>query len=453
MQNKFTLLLLPLLISGCISLDPEYKRPVNVIPNEAVYIEDTENKVIIEDSLYWKNYIQNEKLLFIVKAALENNKDLSIALSNIKIASERYGVESSNRFPNLNLDIGGQKGKAVSKYESSKIDISITSYEIDIVNRLKSLSTAALELYLNTEEARNAKEILIRSEVIKSYYEIAYYKSAYNISKQTEKNNLENLNLIEKRFNNGLSREKDFNDANSQYLKSKSDSLMYSTNINKSINSLNYIIGANVDNNLLPKGVEELKSTIKPLNRTLDSKILLNRPDILAAEHILRSKNANIGAARAEFFPRIKLTAASGIASNDLTGLFNNNYTTWGLAPSISIPIFDAGKNRSNLEIAKEEKEIAIKEYEKVLQKSFYELLDELEIKKTIKERLITYEKVIELSKNSYKLANKSYELGYSGYIDVLVAQQNLYNSQMQYLSLNRENFYNEISLYKVLGY
>lgn len=453
MQNKFTLLLLPLLISGCISLDPVYNRPANVIPNESFSINDTENKIVVEDDLYWKNYIQNKKLLKVVAAALESNKDLSIAVSNIEVARARYGVKKSNRLPSLDLSMGGQKGKADTNYESAKIDVSITSYEIDIVNRLKSLSTSALESYLNTEEVRNAKEILIRSEVVKSYYDVAYYRTAYNISEKTEKNNLENLNLIEKRFNNGLSKEKDLNDAKSQYLKSKSDKLMYATNINKSINALNYIIGEKVDDKLLPKNVFELDGSLKQLNRQLDSSILLNRPDILASEHILRAKNANIGAARAAFFPRIKLTASTGIASNDLSALFNNNYTTWGLAPSISIPIFDAGVNRGNLDIAKAENEIAIKEYEKILQKSFYELLDELEIKKTIQYRLKSYKEVVDLSNKSYMLSNKAYKIGVSGYIDVLVSQQNLYSSEMQYLSLNRDNFYNEISLYKVLGY
>lgn len=453
MQNKFTLLLLPLVISGCISLDPEYNRPENIIPNESLYVEDTETKIVIEDDLYWKNYIQNKKLLNIVEYALKNNKDLSIAVSNIEIARARYGIEKSNKIPNLNLDMSGQKGQSPNPYESSKLELSIAAYEIDIFNRVKSLSKAALESYLNTEEARNYKEILIRSEVIKSYYEIAYNKSAYNISKKTEKSTLENLNLIEKRFNIGLSREKDLNDAKNLYLVAKAEKLMYETNINKSINALNYIIGEKLDDKMLPNSIEDLNNSIKPLNKSFNSDILLNRPDILAAEHVLKSKNANIGAARAAFFPRIKLTATGGIASNELSGLFNSNYTTWGLLPSISIPIFDAGKNKSNLDIANAENNIALKEYEKILQKSFYEVLDELAIKKNINERFQSYEKILEYSTNSYKLSKKSYELGVSGYIEVLIAQQSLYNNEIKYINLNREKFYNDVSIYKVLGY
>lgn len=453
MQNKFTLLLLPLIISGCVSLDPEYNRPENIIPNESLYVEDTENKIVVEDDLYWKNYIQNKKLLNIVEYALENNKDLSIAISNIEVARARYGIEKSNKLPNLNLDMSGQKGDSQSPYESSKIELNIASYEIDIFNRVKSLSTSALELYLNTEEARNYKEILIRSEVIKSYYEIAYNNSAYNISKKTEKSTLENLNLIEKRFNMGLSKEKDLNDAKNLYLIAKAEKLMYETNINKSINALNYIIGAKIDDKMLPKNIEELNGSIKPLNKVINSDVLLNRPDILAAEHVLKSKNANIGAARASFFPRIKLTANGGIASNDLSGLFNSNYTAWGLMPSISIPIFDAGKNKNNLDIANAENNIALKEYEKTLQKSFYEVLDELAVKKNINERLQSYSQILEYSEKSYKLSKKSYELGLSGYIEVLISQQNLYNNEIKYINLNREKFYNDVSVYKVLGY
>lgn len=453
MKSKFTLLLLPLVISGCISLEPKYQKPENVIPTEFNNYGDTENKVVVPDDLFWKNYVQNEKLKKVIDLALINNKDLSIALSNIEVSRAKYGIEKSNRIPNVSLDYTGQKGKAENEIDNAKLDVTMTSYELDIFGRVKNLSKSALEDYLNTEESRNAKEILIRSEVIKAYYDIAYYKSALEISINTENSTYSNLNLVQKRLDNGLSKEKDLNDAKSLYFKSKSERLMYQTNIEKSINALNYLVGEKIPDNLLPKNVKELNNSIKDIKQSFDSEVLLNRPDILSAEHILKSKNANIGAARAAFFPRISLTASSGIASNDLSALFNNNYNTWGIIPNISIPIFDAGKNKSNLEVSKAEKDIALKTYEQTLQKAFYEVLDELAIKSNIGERIYSYDNFIKANKKSYELANKSYELGVSSYLEVLIAQQNLYNAEIQDLSLKREEFYNKISLYKVLGY
>lgn len=453
MQNKFTLLILPLIISGCVNLAPEYKKPDNIIPKEIVNI-GIEDNVIVPDDLFWKNYINNEKLKKVVDLGLLNNKDLKIAINNIEIARAKYGIEKSNRLPQIDINYNGQIGKTESnELDSASLNANISSYELDIFSRVKNLSESALQDYLNTTEIRNYNEILIRNEIIKSYYDIAYYKEAFNISKKSEMNNYKNLDIIQKRLDNGLSTEKDLSDAKSSYYKSKSDSLMYKTNVDKSINYLNYLIGMKLDDSLLPNGTKELNKSIKNLDKNFNSEILLNRPDILAAEHVLKSKNANIGAARAAFFPKISLTASNGIASNDLSALFNNNFNTWSFIPNISIPIFNAGKNRSNLEISIAEQKNALVSYEKTLQKAFYDVLDQLSIKANMESRLNSYNEVLKSSSLSYDLSMKSYNLGAKSYLEVLIAERALYSYQIQNLELEKENFYSQVDIYKVLGY
>lgn len=456
MKNKFTLLILPLAISGCMSLEPKYEKPINTIPVDFSFNNymDTEYKVVIAEELYWKNYIKNEKLKKVVESAIINNKDIAIAISNIEVARAKYGIEKSNKVPSFDLNYSGQKGNSDNvSIDSSKLDVTVTSYELDIFGRIKNLSNSALEVYSNSEDVKNTTEILIRSEVIKAYYDVAHYKTAYLISKKTEISTKNNLELVKKRLDNGIAKEKDLNDAKSLYLKSSFEKLTYSTNIEKSINYLNYIVGEKVPDKYLPKDISELKNAISNLDKNFNSDILLNRPDILGAEHMLKSKNANIGAARAAFFPRISLTASTGIASNDLSALFNNNFSSWLIIPNINIPIFDGGKNKSNLEVSEAEKEIALKTYEKTLQKAFYEVLDELAIKSKINDRLSAYNLFVVNNEKSYNLAKVSYKLGLSNYLDVLISQQSFYGSELQELSVKREDFYNKISLYKVLGY
>lgn len=457
MKSKFTLLILPLVISGCISLDPDVKKSEGIIPdtfpNDGIY-KNTGTDEITQDELRWDYYVINPKMKNVISISLENNKDLRIALANIEAAKAQYGITKSDRLPTINAGISGSKGRTANGIsESYQADFGISSFEIDLFGRVQSLSTSALESFLATQEAKRTTELTIISETSKAYYTIALAKSQLKIAQKTELSTYESWNVINKRVEAGVANSKDLSDVESTYYKAKSDVYAYKTQVEQSINALNALVGQSVSKELLPNGVDELEYSIKDINLSVDSQILYKRPDVLSAEHQLLAANANIGAARAAFFPRITLTTSKGIASPELSSLFRDNINVWNFSPSISLPIFDYGRNKANLNYSKAELDKYVATYEKAVQNAFKEVSDELARKGTIDDQLNSYSKFVNATKNSFDIATKSYDAGVSDYLQVLTAQNNLYDAERSILAINKEKFDNKINLYKVIGY
>lgn len=457
MKSKFTLLILPLIISGCISLDPDIKKSESIIPNafpnDGIY-ENTGTDEITQDELRWDYYVINPKMKNVISISLENNKDLRIALANIEAAKAQYKITKSDKLPTINAGISGNKGRTVNgRSESYQADFGISSFEIDLFGRVQSLSTSALESFLATKEAKRTTELAIISETSKAYYNIALAKSQLKIAQKTELATYESWNVINKRVEAGVANSKDLSDVESTYYKAKSDVYAYKTQVEQSINALNALVGQSVSKELLPNGVDELEYSVKDINLSVDSKILYKRPDVLSAEHQLLAANANIGAARAAFFPRITLTTSKGIASPELSSLFRDNINVWNFSPSISLPIFDYGRNKANLNYSKAELDKYVATYEKAVQNAFKEVSDELARKGTIDDQLNAYSKFVNATKNSFDIATKSYDAGVSDYLQVLTAQNNLYDAERSILAINKEKFDNKINLYKVIGY
>lgn len=389
-----------------------------------------------------------------MKKGIRYNKDLRIALANIEAAIAQYGITKSDRLPTINAGISGIKGRTVNGIsESYQADFGISSFEIDLFGRVQSLSTSALESFLATQEAKRTTELTIISETSKAYYNIALAKSQLKIAQKTELSTYESWNVINKRVEAGVANSKDLSDIESTYYKAKSDVYAYKTQVEQSINALNALVGQSVSKELLPNGVDELEYSIKDINLSVDSQILYKRPDVLSAEHQLLAANANIGAARAAFFPRITLTTSKGIASPELSSLFRDNINVWNFSPSISLPIFDYGRNKANLNYSKAELDKYVATYEKAVQNAFKEVSDELARKGTIDDQLNAYSKFVNATKNSFDIATKSYDAGVSDYLQVLTAQNNLYDAERSILSINKEKFDNKINLYKVIGY
>lgn len=227
----------------------------------------------------------------------------------------------------------------------------------------------------------------------------------------------------------------------------------YQTQVEQSINALTLLVGSTIDGALLPERLSELNESFKNANFEITSDILAKRPDVLSAEHQLLASNANIGAARAAFFPRITLTTSKGVASSQLSSLFNNGSNVWNFSPSLSIPIFDYGYNKSNLKYSKAQNDISVATYEKSVQTAFKEVADELARKGTINNQVDSYLKYVEATRNSFDLASKSYEVGISDYLTVLTAQNTLYNAEKMSIILEQERLNNIINFYKVIGF
>lgn len=457
MYKKFTLLLLPLAITGCMSLDPAYSRPEGVVPAQlpttGIYGQNQPG-AITQEQLYWNTYILNPKLKEVVKQSLTNNKDLKIAMANIDAAKAQYGITKSDRLPTVNAGLSGARSRGVSGIsEGYDASFGISSFEIDAFGRVKSLSSAALESFLSTKEARRVTELSVISETLNAYFNVGLSKSQLAIAKKTATSTYDSLQIISKRVAVGVANAKDLSDVESVYFKAQSDVYNYQTQVEQSINALAVLVGSNVEEELLPNDIFELNDSIKDLNIAVESDVLYQRPDVLMAEHQLLAANANIGAARAAFFPRITLTTSAGVASSDLTSLFSNTYRTWNFAPSISIPIFDYGKNKNNLKYSEAQKDKYVATYEKTVQTAFREVSDVLARKGTIDNQIASYSKFVNANKNSFDLATKSYNAGVSDYLSVLTAQNNLYDAEKSSLSLMQEKFNNKVSLYKVIGF
>lgn len=457
MYKKFTLLLLPLAITGCMSLDPAYSRPEGVVPAQlpttGIYGQNQPG-AITQEQLYWDTYILNPKLKEVVKQSLNNNKDLKIAMANIDAAKAQYGITKSDRLPTVNAGLSGARSRGVSGIsEGYDASFGISSFEIDAFGRVKSLTSSALESFLSTKEARRVTELSVISETLNAYFNVGLAKSQLAIAKKTATSTYDSLQIISKRVAVGVANAKDLSDVESVYFKAQSDVYNYQTQVEQSINALAVLVGSNVDEELLPNDIFELNDSIKDLNIAVESDVLYQRPDVLMAEHQLLAANANIGAARAAFFPRITLTTSAGVASSDLTSLFSNTYRTWNFAPSISIPIFDYGKNKNNLKYSEAQKDKYVATYEKTVQTAFREVSDVLARKGTIDNQIASYSKFVNANKNSFDLATKSYNAGVSDYLSVLTAQNNLYDAEKSSLSLIQEKFNNKVSLYKVIGF
>lgn len=455
MYKKFSLLALPLIISGCISLDPDYNRPSNVVSQQfpsggEVYpVLDSSQSIILQ----WDEYIQNQKLKQVIAISLNNNKDLKIALANIESAKAQYGITKSSSLPTINGDINAYKGKTLQgQTEGYDANIGLASFELDFFGRVKSLSSSSLETFLSTTEAKKTTTLTVISETSKAYFNIALNKSKLKIAQKTLDASKESLDIIQKRVNSGIASDIDLSNAYTIFYKADADIAYYKTLVEQNKNALNLLTGTNINNSLLPDSFDDLNDSIKAPKLSLSSEILLSRPDILMAEHQLKSANANIGAARAAFFPRISLTTSTGIASSELSSLFKNGHGIWNFSPSISIPIFDNGYNLSYLNYSKAEKEKYIQTYEQSIQIAFREVSDALARKGTIKSQINSYKNLVSESNKSFNLSNAAYKEGIYNYLDVLTAQRSLYDVETQFLDLQKEEFDNLITLYKVTG-
>lgn len=444
---------IPLILSGCISLDPDYQQPNQAVPtafqsDTSVYPTLTNEKY---QHLTWEEYIQNPKLKQVMGIAVKNNKDLQIALANIEAARAQYGITNSATLPTLNGSLNANKSRTLQGYsEGFEANVGFASYELDFFGKVKSSSRAALESFLATQESRKATELTIVSETAQAYYMIALNQSKLDIALNTLKDSKESVDIVQARVDSGVDAETSLAEAQTVYYRAESDVSKYKTQVAQSINALNKISGTIISSTLLPNNLDELQNGIKDNSISISSDILYNRPDILMAEHQLKSANANIGAARAAFFPSISLTTSKGIASSDLSSLFSGTHGIWSFAPSINIPIFNNGYNTANLNYSKAQKDKYIATYEQAIQTAFQEVSDVLARKGTIQAQINSFGSLVEKSKRSYELSKLTYESGITDYLSVLTAQRNLYSVQTEFLDLQKEQYDNLISFYKV---
>jgi multidrug efflux system outer membrane protein len=462
--KSFLFLIIITLIPGGCTLAPEYTRPASPVPvdwpaDPAFQAPETGAATPTGAELKWQEFFTDERLQKIIETALRNNRDLRLAALNVERARAIYGIQRAELLPTINAVGSGSKERVPADLsrtgremtsERYDVDLGIMSWEIDFFGRIRSMKDRALEEYLATDQARRSAQILLVSAVADAYFTLGADRENLKLAASTLEAQEASYKLIRKRFDVGLASELDLRQAQSLVDVAMRDVARYTQIVAQDKNALNLLVGSPLPPELLPS---ELGNVIPPreISPGLSSEVLLQRPDVLAAEHRLKAANANIGAARAAFFPRISLTATIGTASAELSGLFKSGQDTWAFAPQIVMPIFDA-RTWSAYDLTKVEKEMSVAEYEKAIQTAFREVADALALRGTVNQQIAAQQSLVNAFAETYRLSNARYTKGIDNYLSVLVAQRSLFAAQQGLIFLRLARVANLVTLYRALG-
>ena len=401
----------------------------------------------------WQTFFGDEHLRQLITLALQNNRDLKLALLNIEQARAQFDLRRADQWPSLNAGLSGSRqptsaGGISSSYSAGVL---VTAYELDLFGRVRSLADATLAQYLATEEARKAVQISLLAAVANGYYALLGDEELLRVTRQTLVTREDSYRLIKLRFDNGASSQIDLRQAES-LLESARVTLAQATRQRAlDENALALLLGQ-----ALPAGMPaalplDAGASLPTLPVGLPSDVLLRRPDVRQAEQQLIAANAAIGAARAAFFPRISLTGSVGSVSSELSGLFGNGMA-WSFAPQLLQPIFDAGRNQANLRTSEVGRDIALAQYERAIQSAFREVADALAGRATLGEQLRAQQAQLKAEQDRYRLAELRYRGGAASYLDALDAQRSLFAAQQAQLQVQTQYLQNGVTLYRVLG-
>jgi len=455
---------LALFISGC-TMAPNYTRPDAPVtaawPSGPAYQQQTakpDQKQAVD--LPWRDYFVEPRLQKVIDLALTNNRDLRVALLNIEKARAQYRIQRADLLPTVSGNAGATIQRSPADLSSSgqariseqyNVGLGVSSYELDLFGRVQSLKDQALEQYLATEQSRRAAQISLIAETANAWLNLAADQERLQLARATLASQEEYYRIMKHRYDAGITTALDLYQAQTGVEAARVDSARYTAQIAQDQNALTLLVGTPLTADLLPAALGPV-TALQELPVGLPSEVLLKRPDILAAEHRLKGANANIGAARAAFFPRIGLSASFGTASANLSGLFQPGSLAWNFMPQISVPLFDTGRNLSGLEVSKAERDIAVAQYEKTIQTAFREVADSLASNGTLAEQLAAQQALTEATADSHRLAEARYSKGVDSYLTVLDSQRSTYSAQQGLISVRLAKLANEVTLYKVLG-
>ncbi len=450
-------------LGGC-SMAPKYTRPESPIPTEWPEGSAYRNNEFSQDiptaaDLTWQEFFTDPKLQQIIEMALNNNRDLRLAILNVERARSLYGVQRAELFPSVNAMGAGskQRNSADLTYPGEprttkqfNVDLGITSWEIDFFGHLRSLEEQALQEYLATEEAQRSTQISLVSEIVRVYLTLAADQENLNLAQSTLETQQDTYTLIRRRYEAKQANELDLRRAQTQVDTARGDVARYTQLVARDQNALNLLAGSPVQEDILPLNLASVNPPTD-ISPSLSSEVLLQRPDIMAMEHQLKGAYAYIGAARSAFFPRITLTTTVGNASDELSSLFGSGSDTWNFAPQITMPIFDT-RTWAAYRVSKSVQKIALTQYEKTIQTAFKEVADTLAVRGTVYQQVAAQQSVVDSAQRIFTLSNKRYENGIDSYLSVLDAQRSLYNAQQGLISLQLAKLSNEVRFYAVLG-
>jgi multidrug efflux system outer membrane protein len=442
------------MLAAC-SFAPEYKRPAS--PVAAVYPVETASATPLAG---WRDFFPDQRLQALITSALEHNRDLRIAALRIEEARAAYRIQSADLLPNVGATATASRSRTAADFSRTgsaavsgnyQVGLSLTAFELDFFGRVRSLNQAALAQYLATEEARRAAHIALVAEVAKAYLAERALAEQQELAQRTLRAREESLNFARQRFEAGASSALDLRQSETLYHTARVAAAVLARQRALAVNALTLLVGQPLT------GLPETQSLsafdiVTDIPAGLPSDLLTRRPDIRAAEQRLSAANANIGAARAAFFPRISLTAGIGSASGELSGLFESGSGTWSFVPQLVLPIFDAGRNRANLDLTQTRTHVAVAEYERAIQAAFREVADALVARDTLEEQAAAQRAVLEAQSERLKLAEQRFRAGIASSLDVLDAQRELFQAEQALVQARLARLTNAVDLYRALG-
>lgn len=460
LPKRLALALLPaaLLTTGC-SMLPDFVRPAAPVAQQWPQPEQTVGQTPAV-GLSWHQMLPDPRLQALIEAALANNRDLRMSVARVEEARALYGVSRADRLPTVNASVSESAARVPadlsssgSSYTSRRWDVAlgVTAFELDFWGRVKSLNEAAKASYLASAEARDAFRVSLIADVAAAYFGLQELDERLALTRATVANRKDLSDLVAKRRDVGLAGDLDYLAANGAYETARADLANLERSRAQADNALTLLVGGQPGT--LPEGRPlRDQNLVGDLAASVPSEALLARPDVRAAEQRLVAANANIGAARAAFLPRLGISLSAGTASSSLSGLFDSGSGAWSFAPSLVQPLFDAGRNRANLDLAEARKVIAVADYEKTIQQAFREVADLLAARDRLAQQIQAQAATEKAQSDRLALVQARQEAGASSYLEVLDAQRDAYAAQQGTVQLRSALLVANAQLYKALG-
>lgn len=442
-------------LTGCWSLAPTYERPPAPIPAN---LQGGAGSVTAAD-LPWHEFVREPKLRQVIDQALVQSRDLRRAALNIQAVRAQYRIQRAQFYPVIGATASGTAERVIiapsippATFEYYSVGLGLSSWEIDLFGRLKSLSDAKLQQYFSAIETARATRLSLIGEVAAAYLTLAADKSRLAIAQETAASGQRTMDLTNQLVGGGTSNRGDYWQASTVYQQARADVAALTAAIAQDRDAIELLAGGPIPDALLPDALPDPSEMFGDVPIGMSSGVLLARPDVAAAEHDLIAANANIGEARARFFPSLTLTASGGLASIGLAALFTGPAFVFAVAPALGVPLFNAGANRANLDYTKAQKEALVAAYELAIQKAFRDVADALATRATIAEQLAAQIALVDAAQKSFELAEARYKAGVDTFLTTLVAERSLYTAKNSLLATKLAALDNRVVLYRVLG-
>ena len=459
MQTKLIITLTgAVLLAGC-SFTPQHVRPAGAIP-EALPQGDPYRPAATDapdvTAIGWRDFFLDPKLRVVIELGLENNRDLRIATANALQARAQYRSQRADLLPTVSTSASASFSNlplaTTGTTKSYSLDAGLSSFEIDLFGRVRSLTRAAQEQYFASQEGQRSSRITLIAEIAAAYLTLAADKDQLRISRDTLESYRQSVELTGAQFRNGVSSELELRQADTNYQSARNDIATRQTQIAQDVNALNLLVGKTLAQDMLPDGLGTKDYTLSDLPANLSSAILLRRPDVLQAEHQLIAQEANIGAARAAMFPTLSLTSTLGTLSGGLSGLFKTSSDSWTVSPTATWTLFDYGKRRANIRYYEAGRQAAVATYESTLQTAFKEVADALATRGTIDEQVSARTARANSAEVAARLSDARYRAGVDSFLTTLDSQRTAYSARQDLLTTRLARINNLIEIYRYFG-